>query len=79
MYGHPLAAGEDGVVGIGAGVSTGCEVADAEDDAGGPDGGNVLSGVGLWAGAQATTRRPATMAVATREIEERIRCPPDRV
>jgi hypothetical protein len=58
-----------------------CGVADrvaaAEGDGSGPDGGGVAIGIGLEGDAQATTRRPATTVAATREREERIRCPPE--
>jgi hypothetical protein len=63
-------------VGIGGVVSSGCAlgVAEAaggsEDAAGGLDG--DVSGAGLVADAQATTRRPTTITIATREVKGRI-------
>jgi hypothetical protein len=54
-------------------------VTPAEDDAGGPDDGSVVLRTGLDANAQAATRRPTTIIVATRESEERIRGSPDGV
>jgi hypothetical protein len=65
---------------LSSGVADG--VADAEVDAGGDDvGGGVVAGGddiggGVVADAQATTRRPTRIVVATRESEERISCPP---
>jgi len=63
--------------GVGDGVEAGSEsgVADA-DDAAGPDGSGVVLGAGLADEAQAATSSPTTNGAATRESEERIRCPP---
>lgn len=55
---------------VGPGVED--AVADAEAEAGGPDGGGVVTGVGLVADAQAATSSPATIVVMTRDSEERI-------
>jgi hypothetical protein len=64
-----------GVVdGVEAGFETG--VADADDDAAGPDGSGVVLGAGLADDAQAATSSPTTNGAATRESEERIGCPP---
>ncbi len=54
-------------------------VADAEDDAGGPDGAGLVLGAGLVADVQAATRTPTTIVVASRESEDPIRYPPDPV
>jgi hypothetical protein len=62
---------------VGGALSPGVE--DAEDDAGGPDGGGVVTGAGLGDDAQAAISSPTTMVVATGSSEERIPCPPDGV
>ncbi len=56
-------------------------VADAEEvDVGRSDGdGGVVVAAELVADAQATTRRPTTIVIATGSSEERIGCPPDGV
>jgi hypothetical protein len=67
--------------GVGDGVEEGSEngVADADDAAAGPDGSGVVFGAGLADEAQAVTSSPTTNGAATRESEERIRCPPGGV
>jgi hypothetical protein len=63
--------------GVTDGVAEG--TAESKGDAGGPDGGGVATGAGPVTDVQATIRRPTTIVVATREIDERIPCPPDGV
>ena len=54
-------------------------VASGDDVAGRSFCGGVVTGVGLGAVSQATTRRPATIVAATRGSKEPIPSPPDRV
>ena len=69
MIGVGLATDAGGDAGVGDAVEgdaveppVGPGVADADSDAGGPDGGVVMVGAGLTADAQATTTSPMTMA-----------------
>jgi hypothetical protein len=72
-------AGNGGSDGDAVEAPVGPRVAAGTGDAGGRDGDEVVSGAGLMADAQATTRRPTAIVVAARESDERIRCPPDGV
>jgi hypothetical protein len=78
-------AGAAGLFGVASGVSVGVDegveagVAAAEGDADSSDGGGAVIGARLVADAQAAMRRPTTIAVATRENDERIPSPPDGV
>jgi hypothetical protein len=74
LIGGLTAGGDD----VGGGVVTGGDdveygVAVGSDGAGGPDVGGVVIWAGLVADAQAKTRRPTPIVVATRDSEERIR------
>lgn len=73
-------AGDGGVDerSVGLGVTDGVGGTDA-DGWGDDVGDDVVIGAGLAADAQAPTRRPTTILVASREIEVGIPCPPDGV
>jgi hypothetical protein len=64
--GRLAVAGNGGSDGDAVEALVGPGVADAEDDAGGPDGSGVVSGAGLAAAAQATTRSPTTIVRSDR-------------